>query len=275
MITSRGLRPRPNARASVLELDPDLGQRLSQTDLAEARRLALAPLRTLRPGPWDPLTVARDPGDLGLLVLDGLLTRDVAVGPSDFTELIGSGDLLPRGDVGSDDTALPLRVSWTVIEPTRLAVLDRRFAAAAGRWPELAAALLERASRRSVRLAAHQAVCHLTRVDGRLLLLFWQLAERWGRVTSDGVVLPLRLPHRTLGRLVGAQRPSVTKALKELSMRELVVRRPDGSWLLREGPPAELVGSVEQVSVRPGAIGWVTSPTNGGGALTPGARGSS
>jgi CRP/FNR family transcriptional regulator, cyclic AMP receptor protein len=253
------------ARVGVLELDPDLADALSAADLAEARRVAHAPVRSLKAGPWEPASLARAPGDLGLLVLDGLLARDVAVAGSDFTELIGAGDLLPPADIAPDEGALPLSVSWTVIEPTRVALLDRRFAGAIGRWPELTAALLERASRRSVRLAGHQAICHLTRVDSRLLLLFWELADRWGRVTADGVVLPLRLPHRTLGRLVGAQRPSVTKALKELAQRGLVTRRADGSWLLTELPPEEVGGAVERATaVRPGAIGWVTA-TNGGG----------
>ena len=29
-------------------------------------------------------------------------------------------------------------------------------------------------------------------------MLLWYLAERWGRVTPDGVIVPLRLTHETL-----------------------------------------------------------------------------
>jgi hypothetical protein len=74
-------------------------------------------------------------------------------------------------------------------------------------------------------------------VDRRLKALFWHLAERWGRVSGDGVIVPLALTHRILGQLVGARRPTVSTALSELAERGELVRRPDGSWLLRGDPP--------------------------------------
>jgi CRP/FNR family cyclic AMP-dependent transcriptional regulator len=75
-------------------------------------------------------------------------------------------------------------------------------------------------------------------VAGRhLKALFWHLAERWGRVSGDGVVVPLALTHRILGQLVGARRPTVSTALSELAERGELVRRSDGSWLLRGDPP--------------------------------------
>jgi hypothetical protein len=70
-----------------------------------------------------------------------------------------------------------------------------------------------------------------------LKALFWHLAERWGRVSGDGVIVPLALTHRILGQLVGARRPTVSTALSELAEREELTRRPDGSWLLRGDPP--------------------------------------
>ena len=82
-----------------------------------------------------------------------------------------------------------------------------------------------------------QAIAHLTRVDDRLLALLWLLAERWGRVVPGGVLVNLRLPHRTLAGMVGARRPSVTTALGQLMTRGDIERRPDGSWLLRGQPP--------------------------------------
>jgi hypothetical protein len=54
------------------------------------------------------------------------------------------------------------------------------------------------------------------------------------------VLLPVRLTHRVLARLVGARRPSVTTAIGTLEKRELLSRRPDGSWLLRGGVPEGL-----------------------------------
>jgi CRP-like cAMP-binding protein len=70
-------------------------------------------------------------------------------------------------------------------------------------------------------------------------MLLWQLAGRWGRVTGEGVRLPLPLSHGTLAELVAARRPSVTTALGRL-VAEGVVRDERGGWLLQGERPAEL-----------------------------------
>ncbi len=57
----------------------------------------------------------------------------------------------------------------------------------------------------------------------------WHLADRWGHVERDGVVVPLPLTHETIGRLVPTRRPSVSTALKQLSERRLATRRDDGA----------------------------------------------
>jgi CRP/FNR family cyclic AMP-dependent transcriptional regulator len=124
-----------------------------------------------------------------------------------------------------------------VISPVSLAVLDRRFAATVAHYPEVTAALFDRLSERSLRLATSQAISQLTCVDRRLMVLFWHLAERWGRVSKDGVIVPMALTHRRLGQLVGARRPTVSTALSTLAGRGELVRRPDGSWLLGGDPP--------------------------------------
>ncbi len=59
-------------------------------------------------------------------------------------------------------------------------------------------------------------------------------ATGWGRVTSEGVLLPLCLSHRMLGELVGARRPSVSTAAAALEKADRLIRRPDGTWLVRE-----------------------------------------
>jgi CRP-like cAMP-binding protein len=74
------------------------------------------------------------------------------------------------------------------------------------------------------------------RVERRLLLKLRQLAERWGRVTPDGIRLDLRLTHQELANMVGAVRESVTIALGRLaSAGEIEVR--NRTLLIR--PPAE------------------------------------
>jgi CRP/FNR family cyclic AMP-dependent transcriptional regulator len=224
---------------SILDADPGLGQSLDSEDRALASRYAVAEALRLEPGPWDAGRVEPAPGRLALLVLDGLIKREVRIAGSECAELLGEGDVLRPWD---DDAGGFTQVGggFEVLEPTRLALLDRRFAVAAGRWPELVEAILGRCVARSRALAFHMALSHLTRVDVRLLALFWHLADRWGRVGTDGVIVPLHLTHRTLAQLVGAQRPSVTTALGALADERRVTRRRDGSWLLHGEPPADL-----------------------------------
>jgi CRP/FNR family cyclic AMP-dependent transcriptional regulator len=224
----------------VLEEDPELAAGLDPTSLQLATRHAIAAVETIAPGVWTPERPADGgAGHLGLLVLDGLLMRDVTFARAACTELLGRGDLLRPWDWEREVVTVRPRFVWTALQPVRLAVLDRRITAILGRWPELVSALAARAVRRSEELATTQATSHLTRVDARLELLFWGLADRWGRVGHDGVVLELPLTHQVLGRLVGAQRPSVTTALSDLTRRRVVERRDDGAWILRGDPPGQ------------------------------------
>ena len=109
-------------------------------------------------------------------------------------------------------------------------------------WPQVMSALLERAIRRTHRMSIHEALLQLSPVETRLLVLFWHLAERWGRVTPAGIALRLRLPHALLGQLVGCRRASVTTALQHIYATGQLTRRGDGTWLLRGDPPDELAG---------------------------------
>jgi CRP-like cAMP-binding protein len=173
---------------------------------------------------------ARD--HLGFLVLEGLLARDERLAGSTATELIGPGDILQPWTLEFEPLLVPRTVTWTALQPSRLAVLGPAFVAAIRPWPHLRSALLERAMQRCSRISTHHTLSQLSRVDARLLVLFWYLAERWGKVTSGGVQVPLRLSHEALGHLVGAKRPTVSLALRRLYAEGLVARRPDRTWLL-------------------------------------------
>ena len=227
-------------RRPLLEADPDLGVGLEPDALRAATRQLVAPVMEIPAGHgWDaPHDAEEWRGQLGLLVLDGLLTRDVALAGSECTELIGEGDLLrPWDHVRADP--VPFEVEWEVLATTRLAVLDRRVTAVVGRLGEVSSALISRSVRRSRWLGLHLAIRCLRRVDARLLVLFWHLAERWGRVTPGGVVVSLPLTHELLARLIGAQRPSVTTALGELGARGAVLRQ-EQRWILGGDLPDEL-----------------------------------
>ena len=99
-------------------------------------------------------------------------------------------------------------------------------------WPRLAAQFFTQAMRQLDRAGEHKAISQLTRVEDRLLALFWYLADRWGRVRADGVAIDLPLTHETIGWLIGARRPTVSLGLRELATQDLLRREQDGRWLL-------------------------------------------
>jgi CRP/FNR family transcriptional regulator, cyclic AMP receptor protein len=222
----------------LLDVDPELARGLDQRRAREAAPRLYARVIDIPRGRWYPsAALLQGTLPIGLLILEGVLVREATVGDHPSAELLGPGDLLRAWEDVDTEELLPRTIDWSALTATRMAVIDHAFAVRAAQWPEVFAALIDRAARRAERLVVLQAIAHLTRVDDRLLALLWCLAERWGRVVPGGVLVSLRLSHRTLAGMIGARRPSVTTALGQLMARGELERRPDGEWLLRGSAP--------------------------------------
>jgi CRP/FNR family cyclic AMP-dependent transcriptional regulator len=173
----------------LLEADPDLGGLLTGARRLEAERELVVRVHRLGVGVWDVSRLEGAGADhVGLLLLDGVIAREVIVADHVSAELLGPGDLVRPWQDASKADLLPVDVLWSILSPSSFAVLDRRFAGELARWPEVTAALFERLSERSLRLGTTQAISQLTRVDRRLKALLWHLAERWGRVDGSWVL---------------------------------------------------------------------------------------
>jgi CRP/FNR family cyclic AMP-dependent transcriptional regulator len=234
----------PAEIVSLLEEDPDLAATLPETRVAAATRDLRASVIEVGTGRWEPEHPVTE-GGIGLLVLDGVLARRVGTQRRSGAELLGPGDLLRPSPCDTHGDSI-FQTSWRVIEPLRLAVLDTRFLMRLAPYPEIAGTLIVRAVERARHVLVHMAIAHHPRVDSRLLHLFWQLADRWGRVTPRGVLLPLRLTHELLADLVAAQRPSVTLSLSQLERRGAIAR-DDGAWLLIGRAPSMRADTPESV----------------------------
>jgi CRP-like cAMP-binding protein len=186
---------------------------------------------------------------IGLLVLEGLLIRRVGIDGRFGAELLAEGDLLRPWQGEDIQSTLPHTAGWRVVQPARLAVLDGNAAARFARYPALTGAIAAKLLNRSRCLALMMAIIHNPRIDTRVHMLLWHLADRWGRVRRDGIIVPLRLTHTTIADLVAAQRPTVTGSLTKLTQRELV-RPTDEGWLLLGDPPGELL-ELQEVEVEP------------------------
>jgi DNA-binding transcriptional ArsR family regulator len=237
-----------DSAGSLLELDPELGCLLGPERLAAARRELRVRIVSLDTGEWDVTRLEdADPAHFGLLVVEGVLAREVVLSATVSTELQGPGDVVRPWRIEGGPLLLSVSVRWNALAPVRAALLDRRLAAQLGGYPEIAAVIVDRLSERSARLAVTQAISQLNRVEDRLVALFWHLAERWGRVAADGIALPLALSHRLIGELFGARRPTVSTALAELARHGQIVRRDDGTWILTGEAPGAVRGDDAEV----------------------------
>lgn len=226
---------------SLIEADPDFADGLSPEAIERARSETRTRLQRLSPGPWD-AAAAMEPEvhHRGFLIVDGLLARDVEVLGRACTELLGPGDVMRPWQWDPEGSHVQAEVGWEVLDPTRLAVLDHSLIQRLTPFPTIGAELFSRGIRRAHALAVALAINHHQRVDERLCLTLWHLAERWGRVTPDGIVVELPLNHQRLSMLVGAHRPSVTTAIGDLARAGKVSRRDDGCWMVHGEPPDQL-----------------------------------
>lgn len=224
----------------ILKHDPDLGARIEKQQRPLAAKCCQAKVVELPKGAWNGDAYGCDNRAMGLLVLSGVLCRRVAHSECYGAEILGPGDLLRPWDTVAEWSSLPTKASWTVIEEAHLAILDAEFAHTASRFPELATELLGRALTRSRYLTILIAIVSQRRIDDRLTLLFWHLADRFGQRRGEWIEIPVSLTHRVLSELVAARRPSVSTALAQLQSRGVLLRTAKG-WKLRGAVPPELL----------------------------------
>jgi CRP/FNR family transcriptional regulator, cyclic AMP receptor protein len=229
--------PAPDIR--LLEEEPELGETIPGARRAVALERCTASTVRVPRGRWAVPNSMHLYDGIGLLLLEGLLLRRVGVDGRFGAEILGEGDLMrPRFDTPTT-TTLSVTAGWRVLAPARLAVLDLEAARRFAEFPELTGAFVDRAINRTRNLQILMAIVHHARVNVRVHMLLWHLADRWGRVRSEGVVLPLSITHSVLADMVAARRPTVTSALSELARMDLV-RPVEGGWLLRGDRPGEL-----------------------------------
>lgn len=234
-------------RVPLLEVDPDLAQHLSAEDTATARTALTVPLLRVSPGPVD-LAALLPAGTNAFAahLVSGLLSRERDAGGHPAVELLAPGDIFVAGHA---EGSLHVHSHVRAAVASEIALLDDRLLAAARHWPRLVPALVQRLSEQHDRLALQLVISHQPRVEDRLLNLFWHLSDRFGQVTVEGVIVRLALTHETLGRIIGARRPTVTLALRALEARGVLTRRTDRTWLLTEWPPPVLPEAPEPAPV--------------------------
>jgi CRP-like cAMP-binding protein len=229
-------------RLSVLEADAGLAELIGAEERSRAAKETVAAVLLVPAGTWSaPLNSEPARGGHGLLLVEGALLRRVEVGGRHAAEMLGPGDLLRPWQHDPSIATLPIAWSWRVVEPTRFAVLDADWSSRAAAWPQLGAELTGRALARALRLVVTMAIAQQPRLEVRLLMLFWELADRYGKVKPDGIHVELPLTHELLSHLAGARRPSVSASLTRLATDGRLFRS-GRNWVLTGEPPDESFG---------------------------------
>jgi len=216
----------------LLDIDPDLGADVGHEDWEAARRACRGVLVSAPAGRWELLLSAEESRALvGLVIVTGMICREVRLRDRHLIELLGPGDVLQLPVTG-DGPRLGTDIHLTAVVDAQMLALGQPFIRAAARWPGLLVALQQRIEAQRERLAVQALIAHLPRAEHRLLLMLWHLAQRWGFVTPAGIVLPLPLSHDVLGQLTAARRSTATLALRALEQAGTIKRLQDGSWLV-------------------------------------------
>src|SRR3954453_6956375 len=130
---------------SLLRLDPDLGQLLSDARREAAEEQVNVTVASITPGPWAPGKLC-SPGrasNVGLLLLDGVVVRETCLLESPSAELFGPGDIVRTWTADADPQPLRVAIEWRALERTSVAVMDGATALALRAFPEIMAVVLD------------------------------------------------------------------------------------------------------------------------------------
>ena len=130
--------------AFVLEVDPDLGRTINPGEWEVVRQACRAELLHVPRGPWPAASEAAARGDVvALVIVDGLLARELSLRDRCMVELLGHGDVL-QPPVVAGPARLGTDTRLTAVSDVVLLVLGQPFVGAAARWPTLLTELQRR-----------------------------------------------------------------------------------------------------------------------------------
>lgn len=193
---------------ALVDVEPALGRLVGVRAAARIGHDPALPVLDVGAGPWAP---GRPPAALALAVLQGLVrTADRLFGPGDrFAPWIGTE-------------------RWTACTDVRVAVLGTELVTMLRAWPALARRL---ADRRGPALVLHAMP---EGDDEQLLNLLWRIAQQWGTVAGEEIVMPAVLDAGVLTTLSGGSPTGVVAALGRLAA--------DGPLEMTAGRPWQLHG---------------------------------
>jgi CRP/FNR family transcriptional regulator, cyclic AMP receptor protein len=177
---------------------------------------------------------AEQPGEAVYVVLRGsvkvhLLTSD---GAEVILAVLGPGEVV--GEMSLADS-LGRSASVTTLEESIFVWIDRTiFRSGIEGSPVLARNLADILSRRMRLANAHLLSLAALDVPGRVASQMLSLSREYGKETTDGVRIPIRLTQSDLAALVGASRVRVNQVLGYLRKRGLISIDSEGHFIVHD-----------------------------------------
>jgi CRP/FNR family transcriptional regulator, cyclic AMP receptor protein len=223
---------RPVSKASLATVLPDILATVPPEDRRLAERTLMMPLMSALDEDLADVIATEIPDAFDFVIVDGVVLKETTLARRPALELLGPGDVLapPLTTIRQLESRAVSR--YMAHGPVSLIAIQGHFRDAVRRWPGLADFLHERLGRQTHHASMHLAMLHLPRIEDRLIALFADLAERFGHVTADGILIDLPLTHEVIGGLVGSRRPTVTLALHKLASDGLLERLEGDRWKL-------------------------------------------
>ncbi|WP_026550048.1 Crp/Fnr family transcriptional regulator [Arthrobacter sp. Br18] len=160
-----------------------------------------------------------DQGDQLYFIVSGKikLGRTAQDGRENLLAILGPGELF--GEMALFDPS-PRTATATAVSETRLAALkNENLRTLLETRPEVSAQLLQALARRLRRTNESLSDLVFSDVPGRVAKALLDLADRFGRPATDGILVAHELTQEELAQLVGASRETVNKALAEFVQR--------------------------------------------------------
>jgi CRP/FNR family transcriptional regulator, cyclic AMP receptor protein len=211
---------------------PEFAAVIPHAEREVAARVLLAPILSARDADLGDLLGSRVSDAFDFLIISGVVFKETTLLARSALELLGPGDVLAPPLTALRQLESRAVSRYMAHGSVAIAPLDDRFRRATRRWPGLADVLHDRLGEQTHRASMHLAMLHLPRVEDRVIALFADLGERFGHMTTDGILISIGLTHDAIGRLVGSRRPTVSLALQALADDGRLARLEGDRWRL-------------------------------------------
>ncbi|MUH46309.1 MAG: cyclic nucleotide-binding domain-containing protein [Actinobacteria bacterium] len=160
-----------------------------------------------------------EPGDRMYVILEGKvkLGQSSNDGRESLLAILGPGEMF--GELSLFDPGQRTSTATALTDAVVLALSNEQLKPWLAGRPEVATALLQALARRLRRTNEAMADLVFSDVPGRVAKALMDLGEKFGEITTEGLMVTHDMTQEEIAQLVGASRETVNKALADFAQR--------------------------------------------------------